>query len=139
MTLVGIHRDKTLYFYSSAKTAFGVYATFLMKIRNKQTGTDYIGHEVSWAVLDDSGKATTYKNLSAPDEYAAYMFCGCATFFSDVQPGAETVAVLVMDVSETAKELRLIPYATVQGNAIAVAPGFIVHDFDKVPAYKPNK
>lgn len=138
VTLVGIHRDKTLYYYSSARAAFGVYATFLMRIKNKQTGTDYIGHEVSWAVLDETGTVSIYKPLTAPDEYGAYMFCGCATFYSYVQPGTETVAALVMDVPIGVKELRLIPYVTVQGNVIAVEPAFVIHNFDQVPVWKPN-
>ena len=50
----------------------------------------------------------------------------------------ELPQLVMVDVPETAKELRLIPYATIEGNVFAVAPEFIVHDFDKVPAYKPN-
>ncbi len=139
IAVVGIHRDKTLYFYSQALTAFGTWATFMVRIRNLQSGTDYYGRNYGWIATTNAGQVFKRDQRFSADFSAAYMYCGCGTIWSDIQPGTETVMVVAFDVPETTQSLKLRS-VTWLGEIRAEQPfvEFAVPDFDKVPAYKPN-
>jgi hypothetical protein len=133
LTVVGVHRDKTLYFYGSAKVAFGIWATVMVKTKNLQSGTDYLERNLSWYVAAIPSAKIVRHDPLAPDDYAAYMFCGCSTSFTDINPGSEHVVVMVFDVPEDTTELRIV-----SASDQPLQPVFGITNFDQVPKYTPN-
>jgi hypothetical protein len=137
LTLVSIHRDKTVYFYSDSKVAFGVWASFLFRAKNLQSGTDRFTNQYYWGILAD-GQLVKYDALESPDDYAAYMYCGCSSAFETFNPGIEGVFVVTADVPESTKQLQFVVLSRSGGQFQRTGITFQVDGFDKVPAFKPT-
>jgi hypothetical protein len=133
ITYVGEFRDKTVYFYDTGKTAFGMWATVEFRIRNLQSGSTSIGDGYGFVAIDQDGKTYTY-DIEATQN-ARWQYCGCSTLFTEVGPGEETVIVITFDVPETTKTLTLVPTDGAFSQKLLPAPRFAINNFDQVPAY----
>lgn len=94
---------KALYFYNTSEVAMGVYAVLFVTIQNQASGTDYFASQ-RW-VLQGAG-GNLYDDDSATGE-AAWQFGGKDTSFDDLNPGEWAEIVMVYDVPQEAKGLKL--------------------------------
>ena len=130
---VGEFRDKTVYLYDNAKTAFGVWASVQFRVKNLQGGSDYIGRDFDFVAFDGS----KLYSESGASSYAQWQYGGYDSEYTELGPGQETVIVATFDVPEATKSLTIVlrqGYGT-----LLSSPRFAVSNFDQVPAWKPKK
>ena len=137
ITYVGEFRDKTVYLYDSGKTAFGIWATIQLRIKNLQSGTDHISKNFGFIAADQSGK--TYEDDLSASHQAAWQYCGCDTIYEDLAPGQETVIVITFDVPENTQTLTIVPTTDIFNSTVLATPRFTLANFNQVPAWKPKK
>lgn len=131
ITLVSVRRDKTIFGYFGAETAFGVWATVMFRTRNLQGGSDYIGKSFGiWLSAD--GKRAEHSILNTVEDKAQYFYACCESAFHMLGPGEETVVLYSVDVPENSKTLEI--NFTVA--SVPVYPRFLFQNFDQVPARK---
>lgn len=135
ITYVGEFRDKTIYLYDSGKVAFGVWATVQFRVKNLQSGTDYLGATAGFVAIDPVGNVIQEAGVSGR---AAWMYCGCDTLFTDINPGQENVIVVTFDVPEGTKSLTIAPTTSAFSSTTLREPRWQVANFDQVPAFKPK-
>lgn len=134
VTLVSLRRDKTVFFYDEGETAFGVYASFLFRVRNKQSGSDHIGNSLGFSVRADGG-LPIYQELFNTYEYKARWFYSCCVdAFDKLGPGEENVVLITFDVPENAKTLtfQFTEPNPFEKTVRSIGPEFVFPDFDKV-------
>ncbi len=137
ITYVGEFRDKTVFFYDNAKTAFGTWATIQFRIKNIQSGSTSIGSDYSFVAMGQDGKS--YDENFGATLYTAWQYCGCDTHVDEIGPGQETVIVMTFDVPETTQTLTFAPTSELFSSTPLAAPRFLISTFNQVPAWKPKK
>jgi hypothetical protein len=135
ITYVGEFRDKAIYFYDTSKVAFGVWATVQFRVKNLQSGTDHLGATAGFVAIDPAGNVIEEAGVSGR---AAWMYCGCDTVFSDINPGQEKVIVVTFDVPDGTTSLTIALTTSAFSSTPLREPRWQVANFDRVPAFKPK-
>lgn len=130
---VGEFRDKTVFFYDTGRTAFGVYVTIELRVRNLQTGTDDLANNYTFVAIDQDGNP--YTETFDASQNARWQYCGCSVIVSDVAPGGETVVVVTFDVPEPTHTLTVLPRDGFYGKALP-GPRFVIENVDQIPAFQ---
>lgn len=132
ITLVSVRRDKTIWGpFGSAETAFGVWGTFVFRIKNLQTGSDYLHRSLSSQVRAD-GQKIDYHIMNTVEDKAKWFYSCCDSAYTLVAPNQEKVILISFDLPE---RTTTVEYSfTVSG--IPIYPIFLVPSFDQIPARK---
>ncbi len=134
--LISVRRDKTIWGASGPETAFGVWATFLFRVRNLQSGSDYLGKLYNFVVTAD-GTTVRYRIMNTVETKAKWFYACCETAYALIGPGDERIVLISFDVPE-ASETLLFNFAAgdlkIGSSSVPVLlrPTFLVEHFDQV-------
>jgi hypothetical protein len=138
VTLISVRRDKAVFFYDNGETAFGVYASFLFRARNLQSGSDHIGRTLDFNVRVDGGSPIYHKLFNTYEYKARWFYSCCVDPFANLAPGEENVVLIAFDVPEAAKNLdfNFTPSNPFERAVPVIGPDFFVPNFDQIPPRK---
>ncbi len=138
VTLISVRRDKGVFFYDQGEIAFGVYASFLFRARNLQSGSDHIGRTLGFSVRADDGPPIYYELFNTYDYKARWFYSCCEDAFHKLGPGEENVFLVTFDVPENAKTLafQFTEPNPFERNVRAIGPAFVVPNFDQIAPRK---
>lgn len=137
VTLLSVRRDKIVFGRFDNESAFGVWGTFIFRVHNLQSGSDYIGHSFGFEAIAD-GHPINYRIFNTVEDKAQYYYSCCDSGFTLVDPGGEKVILITFDVPEATHQLAFeFTVGTILGNVpVTIYPEFLEPNFDQVPPRK---
>ncbi len=129
VTLLSARRDKTIWSGSDPRTASGVWATLIFRIKNLQASTDFIYKSFRPLVWTDlTGKEKPIQGNYDLEARAQWFYSCCGGILDDVPPGQERVILVSFDVPEKSQALHVEFFGMDW-----VPPVFVVPNFAQIP------